>query len=42
MLHSASNTASGVPQQLLDAKQAEMQKKREEQAAIAVGGGAEG
>jgi hypothetical protein len=36
MLHSASNTTSGVPQQLLDAKAAELAKKHEEQRAMLV------
>jgi hypothetical protein len=39
MLHSASNTTSGVPQQLLDAKAAELAKKHEEQRAALVSRG---
>lgn len=36
MLHSASNNESGVPQQLLDAKQQEIKERREREAAIQV------
>lgn len=38
MLHSASSNESGVPQQLLDAKQQELRERREREAAIQVGG----
>eukprot|EP00775_Hariotina_reticulata_P011757 gene11757-11903_t len=34
MLHSASSNESGVPQQLLDAKQQELRERREREAAI--------
>jgi hypothetical protein len=37
MLHSASSNESGVPQQLLDAKQQELKERREREAAIQVG-----
>jgi hypothetical protein len=36
MLHSASSNESGVPQQLLDAKQQELRERREREAAIQV------
>lgn len=36
LLHSASNTASGIPQQILDEKAEEMRKKKEMQDAINV------
>jgi hypothetical protein len=36
MLHSASSNESGVPQQLLEAKQAELRERREREAAIQV------
>lgn len=38
MLHSASSNDSGIPQQLLEAKQKEIQERREREAAIQVGG----
>lgn len=40
MLHSASNTPSGVPQQLLDAKEAELRERRLEEERRQVGIGA--
>jgi hypothetical protein len=36
MLHSASSNDSGIPQQLLEAKQKEIQERREREAAIQV------
>lgn len=36
MLHSASSNESGIPQQLLEAKQKEIQERREREAAIQV------